>query len=161
MRNPPYLGTFALPSSSWKPLRGPWAEVAAPHLLNCPCSHLHLTFPLPPPCAALCSAVQRGAHLCAVLGWGPPGLARPPHRSALGPPGMPAPRALGFHKSMPLSFSWESPSISCFSFSGKHSPPGTVGQLSTHWVIVVSVPLASRSHMNMGSQVPGAQQIQD
>lgn len=41
------------------------------------------------------------------------------------------------------------------------APPWGVSQLSTHWGIVASVPLASRSHMNMGSRVPGAQQIQD
>ena len=68
----------------------------------------------------------------------PLGPARAPLRSTLGPPGVPAPRALGFHKSMPFSFSWGSPSVSCFPFSGKHSPPGTescaslgVSQLST------------------------------
>lgn len=98
----------------------------------------------------------------------PPGPARAPLRSALGPPGVPAPRALGFHKSMPFSFSWGSLSVSCLPFSGKHSPPGTgscaslgVWQLSTYWGAVASVSLTSRSHVNVGFRVPGTQQIQD
>ena len=85
MRNPPYLGTFKLPSSSWKALREPWAEVAAPRPQNCPCFHFHLTFSLPPPSPnSVCFAVQRGAHLCAVLAWGPPRPSQAPRVSGLG-----------------------------------------------------------------------------
>lgn len=42
----------------------------------------------------------------------PPGLSRPPRRSALGPPGVPAPRALAFHKSVLPFSSWGSSSVS-------------------------------------------------